>query len=93
MQAFENSLSATGGGKFSAYVARPKTPAGPVLIALQEIVGVNKFIRGIANEYTARGYLASAPDLFWRQAPDIQSDPGNTENFARAIASIQKAEE
>jgi carboxymethylenebutenolidase len=31
--------------------------------------GVNADIRGIADEFAAKGFIAAAPDLFWRTLP------------------------
>lgn len=59
-------------GDFSAYVARP--PGGgpaPAVVVIQEIFGVNRFVRRTADELAAEGYLAIAPDLFWRQQPGV----------------------
>lgn len=58
-------------GGFNTYVARPaKTPA-PVVIVLQEIFGINADIRATCDELAARGFIAVAPDLFWRDAPGL----------------------
>ena len=66
------SLKASDGHKVSAYLAPPKgTPRGGVVI-VQEIFGVNSHIRGVADFYAARGYLAIAPALFDRIEPGIE---------------------
>lgn len=67
----------TGGGAFSAYLARPASPKGPAIVVLQEIFGVNANIRGIADDFAAQGYYAIAPDIFWRQQPDLQLNPAS----------------
>jgi carboxymethylenebutenolidase len=57
----------TEGGEFSAYVARPtKTPA-PVVIVLHEVFGVNEDMRLTCLEFADKGFIAIAPELFWRQ--------------------------
>src|SRR5580704_13520702 len=55
------------GGEFAAYIARPKTSPAPVVIVLQELFGVNADIRRHCDELAEQGYLAVAPDLYWRQ--------------------------
>jgi carboxymethylenebutenolidase len=59
------------GGKFSAYIARPKTSQAPAVVVLQELFGVNADIRKHCDELAEQGYLALAPDLYWRQEPAV----------------------
>ncbi|HTK35989.1 MAG TPA: dienelactone hydrolase family protein [Caulobacteraceae bacterium] len=62
----------TDDGDFDCYVARPAAPgAAPAVVVIQEIFGVNRFIRATADRLAAQGYLAVAPDLFWRIKPGI----------------------
>ena len=66
-------------GSFDAYVAKPASGEGPAIIVIQEIFGVNPWIREVADRYAAMGYVAVAPDLFWRIRPGIElndRDPG-----------------
>lgn len=59
-------------GSFTCHVARPDTPGPhPVVIVVQEIFGVNEGIRAIVAGYAAKGYIAIAPDLFWRATPGL----------------------
>jgi carboxymethylenebutenolidase len=62
----------TADGDFGCYVARPAggAPAAAVVV-IQEIFGVNRFVRATADRLAAQGYLAVAPDLFWRIQPGI----------------------
>ncbi|WP_394778706.1 dienelactone hydrolase family protein [Undibacterium sp.] len=53
-------------GNFEGYLARPKGGTGPAVIIIQEIFGVNSHIRSVADQYAADGYVALAPDIFWR---------------------------
>ena len=54
------------------YCARPQhQPAGGVII-IQEIFGVNNAMRLVCDDFAAQGYLALAPDLFWRIEPGIE---------------------
>jgi carboxymethylenebutenolidase len=58
-------------GAFAAYIARPKTLPAPAVVVLQELFGVNADIRKHCDELAEQGYLAVAPDLYWRQEPGV----------------------
>ena len=60
------------GGEFDAYLSLPASGYGPGIVVLQEIFGVNKYLRSIADWYAAHGFVALVPDLFWRLQPGIQ---------------------
>src|ERR1700678_2496354 len=58
-------------GTFRAYIARPKALPAPAVVVLQELFGVNADIRKTCDELAERGFIAFAPDLFWRQEPGV----------------------
>jgi carboxymethylenebutenolidase len=58
-------------GTFTAYIARPEELPAPAIIVLQELFGVNADIREKCNELAEQGFIAIAPDLFWRQEPGV----------------------
>ena len=58
-------------GAFAAYIVRPKTLPAPAVVVLQELFGVNADIRKHCDELAQQGFVAVAPDLFWRQEPGI----------------------
>jgi carboxymethylenebutenolidase len=58
-------------GAFDAYVARPKASPAPAVVVLQELFGVNADIRKTCDELAQQGFIAVAPDLFWRQEPGV----------------------
>jgi carboxymethylenebutenolidase len=58
-------------GAFAAYISRPKTLPAPAVVVLQEVFGVNADIRKTCDELAEQGFLAVAPDLFWRQEPGV----------------------
>src|SRR5271154_5793840 len=58
-------------GAFGAYLARPKTLPASAVVVLQEVFGVNANIRKHCDELAAQGFIAIAPDLFWRQEPGV----------------------
>jgi carboxymethylenebutenolidase len=57
---------------FGGYLALPKRGTGPAVLIFQEIFGVNGHIRAVADQYAAAGYVALAPDVFWRNAPRVE---------------------
>jgi carboxymethylenebutenolidase len=58
-------------GAFGAYIARPKALPAPAVLVLQELFGVNADIRKTCDELAEQGFVAVAPDLFWRQEPGV----------------------
>jgi carboxymethylenebutenolidase len=58
-------------GAFSGYLAKPASGKGPGIVVIQEIFGVNKVMRDIADDLARDGYVALCPDLFWRIEPGI----------------------
>src|SRR6202451_3542903 len=58
-------------GAFRAYIARPVKLPAPAVVVLQELFGVNADIREKCDELAAQGFIAVAPDLFWRQEPGV----------------------
>jgi carboxymethylenebutenolidase len=58
-------------GRFSAYVAWPKALPAPAVVVLHEVFGVNADIRKTCDELSEQGFIAVAPDLFWRQEPNV----------------------
>jgi len=61
-----------GDDSFGAYLALPKGGKGPGVVILQEIFGVNGHIRDVVEQYALDGYVAIAPDVFWRTAPRVE---------------------
>ncbi|MGB5075953.1 MAG: dienelactone hydrolase family protein [Sphingorhabdus sp.] len=60
---------------FPAYMAVPAKTAKAAIIVIPEIFGVNAGIRQKCDKLAAEGYLAVAPDIFWRFAPGVQLNP------------------
>jgi carboxymethylenebutenolidase len=58
-------------GAFGVYIARPKTLPAPAVVVLHEVFGVNADIRKTCDELAEQGFIAVAPDLFWRQEPGV----------------------
>jgi carboxymethylenebutenolidase len=58
-------------GVFAAYIAQPETLPAPGVVVLHEVFGVNVDIRKHCDELAEQGFIAVAPDLFWRQEPGV----------------------
>lgn len=76
--------------EFGAYVARPEGTPKAAIIVIQEIFGVNPGIRQKCDKLAADGYLAVAPDLFWRLKPGIELDPDVEAEFNEALEWMGK---
>ena len=63
----EITLTASDGGRFAAYLALPARLPAPGLVVLPEVFNTNPHIRSVADGYAAAGFIALAPDVFWRQ--------------------------
>ncbi|MEI2267626.1 dienelactone hydrolase family protein [Erwinia sp. CGal63] len=59
----------TQGENMPAFHARPRDASGPlpVILVVQEIFGVHEHIRDICRRLATEGYLAVAPELYFRQ--------------------------
>jgi len=79
-------------GNFGGYLATPSGGQGPGIVVIQEIFGVNKVIRDVADGYAARGYFALAPDLFWRIEPGVQLTDKSDAEWKRAFDLMNKFE-
>lgn len=63
-------IRATGGGDFDGYLALPDAKGKvPAIVLASAVHGVDADIRGITDAFAAKGYIAAAPDLFWRTVP------------------------
>lgn len=82
-------LASPTGGSFSAFLATPENPNGGAVVVLQEIFGINANIRSVAESWASEGYYAIAPDLFWRQEPDVELDPASEADRGRATQFLQ----
>lgn len=76
----------TADGDFAAYVAAPEGQGPfPAVVVIQEIFGINGFVRSVADRLAAQGYLAVAPDLFWRIEPGIELDSADPTQMQKAF--------
>jgi carboxymethylenebutenolidase len=76
----------TEGGAFSAYVAKPAQMPAPVVVVLHEVFGVNEDIRLTCRELAAEGFIAIAPDLFWRQERGVDLNTWSKDEWKKGLA-------
>jgi carboxymethylenebutenolidase len=95
-------LTSSDGFKLGAYRAEPQGKPKGGLVVIQEIFGVNHHIRAVCDRFAEQGYLAVAPALFDRYAPNFESgySPAEIEHargyigkldFAKVLADTQAA--
>jgi carboxymethylenebutenolidase len=85
----EVTVRAADGGSFKAYLATPKSGKGPGIVLIQEIFGVNKVMRDLADGFAAQGYAVLCPDLFWRQEPGIDITDQSKAEWDKAFQLFQ----
>ncbi len=79
----------TAGGVMAAHLVVPEAGGGPGVVVLQEIFGVNPYVRRAAARLAELGYVALAPDLYWRTDPGLEL-PSGPASMARAMAAAQR---
>lgn len=82
-------VTAADGGAFDLWVWLPESGSGPGVLVLQEIFGVGDFIRERCASLAAEGFVAAAPDVFWRTERHV--DHGHDEaGLEAAFASVTR---
>lgn len=71
-------------GEFMGYLSAPDG-GGPGVIVIQEIFGVNPWLRGVCDMLAEQGFMALAPDLFWPIEPGVQLDATVEADFNRGL--------
>lgn len=77
-------------GAFKAYVAQPSGTPKAGVVVIQEIFGVNAVVRGKADWLAREGFLAVAPDLFWRIEPGVDITDRTEAEWAKAMDLMDK---
>lgn len=79
-------------GDFSAHVALPAAGEGPGIVLLQEIFGVNDYIKDAARRLAELGYVALAPELYWRVEPGVALGHGD-DDMQRAFGIAKRLDQ
>lgn len=85
IQSGETSIP-TQGENMPAFYARPKATADkalPVVLVIQEIFGIHEHIRDICRRLAGEGYLAIAPELYFRQG-----DPADYNDVSKILQEL-----
>ena len=86
-------LNAT--GEFDCYLVTPDEKGTvPAIVLASAVHGVDGDVRAIADEFASHGYIAAAPDLFWRSIPGpLARDDNRTKERSRPRLEKIKAGE
>ena len=77
-------------GDMSVYVAAPKGDVKAAIIVVPEIFGINRGIAKKCEKLAADGYLAVAPEIFWRFAPGVELNPDVEAELQQAFGYFQR---
>ncbi len=77
-------INAEENGSFQAYFSSADGKA-PGLVLIQEIFGVNKVMRDLADWYSSFGYHVLCPDLFWRIETGVDITDQTKEEWNKAF--------
>lgn len=89
------SIHSRSGGTFDCYLALPESDSKtPAVVMASAVHGVDDDVKAIADEFAAAGYIAAAPDLFWRTVPGPlpASDPRSAERSQPRLERLKTGE-
>lgn len=72
-------------GEFGAYIVRPNATPAPALIVLHEVFGVNADIRQTCAELAEQGFLAVAPEMYWREEANVDLSVTSEADWQRGL--------
>lgn len=71
-----------------AWVVRPnRSGPAPVVLVVHEIFGLSTWIRGVADQLAANGYIAIAPDLIYGKTP-LEADTVTAQAATAAVRAL-----
>lgn len=73
-------------GEVPALLALPDSGAGPGMVLVHEIFGVNGYIRDVADRLASEGYVVLAPHMYWRIEDDFVVEPTEPDHLTTAFA-------
>ncbi|MGD0724589.1 MAG: dienelactone hydrolase family protein [Spirochaetia bacterium] len=87
-------VNAGAGDSVDAWVVYPERPdRAPVVIVIHEIFGLSDWVRAVADQFAAEGFIAIAPDLLSGKAPGGKGSAAVDSDSARQLISqLQNSE-
>lgn len=73
-------------GDIPALLHLPASGTGPGLVLVQEIFGVNGYIRDVAERLAGEGYVVLAPHMYWRLEKDFAVEATGPDDMGTAFA-------
>jgi carboxymethylenebutenolidase len=73
-------------GEIPALLCVPDSGNGPGVVLVQEIFGVNGYIRDVAERLAGEGYVALAPHMYWRIEDDFAVEATGPDDLPTAFA-------
>jgi carboxymethylenebutenolidase len=78
------------GHEVEAHLALPRAGSGPGLVVVQEIFGVNDYIKEVCERLAGLGYVALAPDLYSRLERGVAIEETSLDELQRALGYMQR---
>ena len=75
-----------GEGALPAVLVTPDGGTGPGVVLVQEIFGVNAYIRDVAERLAGEGYVVLAPHMYWRIEDDFVVEATGPDDLPTAFA-------
>lgn len=76
-------------GDFDGHLLVPDAGAGPGIVLIQEVFGVNDYLLLRAEELAELGYTVLCPDMFWRIERNV-SLPHDDDSLQQAFGYVQR---
>ena len=88
-------IKSSQGGEFDCYLVTPDGGGKvPAIVLASAVHGVDQDVRAIADEFASHGYIAAAPDLFWRTVPGpLSRDDDRTKSRSQPRLQVIKTGE
>lgn len=87
------SIPSRDGREIPGHLTLPPAGRGPGLVLIQEIFGVNAWLRGVAAWFAGRGFVVLCPDFFWRQEPGVELTDRTEAEWAKGVALMRGMDE
>lgn len=73
-------------GEVPAVLTLPDSGSGPGVVLVQEIFGVNGYVRDVAERLAGEGYVVLTPHMYWRIEDDFAVEATGPDDLPAAFA-------